>query len=102
MPLVRAMKAVSRLISSSRNSRQLVAGVDQDRRQIAVVGHVFGQRDAELAVVEVDAFDQTALFEQPGGGLGIADDADVQERSLAHLFHDVGDVGVDQAARRVR
>ena len=45
IPLVRAMNAVSRLISSSLNSVSLYAALDQDRGQVAVVRDALGQSD---------------------------------------------------------
>ena len=69
IPLVSAMKAVSRLISSSLSSVSLWPAATSARGQVAVVVLAVGERDVEVLGVLFHAVDQRVLFEQLGRGV---------------------------------
>ena len=97
IPFVSAMKAVSRLISSSLKQRQLVAGGDEQRGQVAVVVLAVGERDGEmLARCRRRWSTSRVLLEQLRRGVAVAGHADVEHRLRADLLHHVGDVVVHQ------
>src|SRR5271157_3209868 len=56
--------------------RQLVACLDQERGQVAVVGRALAERDQQVARVDLDLLQELALLQNLAGRIEVALDAD--------------------------